>query len=230
VLSGDTLYGAAQFGGSSGNGAVFALNTDGTNFRNLHSFTLLYFNGIIGTNADGTYPYGTLILSSNTLYGTALFGGNAGDGTVFALNTDGTGFTTLHSFTPLVRSLPQLKLTRSRDYFVLRWPLAVPGTPMFTLQSSYDLSSASGWRYFTYTSSIAGQENVAAVDGGDSHRFFRLVPVSGLGGGCAGNKDCASGSMCVYGTCMTIIGGGGGCLGFGFGGQCCGGICAGCGG
>jgi len=80
VLSGCILYGAAQYGGSSGNGTIFALNTDGTHFRNLHSFTLLYFNGTIGTNTDGTYPYGTLILSGNTLYGTALFGGSSGDG------------------------------------------------------------------------------------------------------------------------------------------------------
>ena len=40
-----------------------------------------------------------LILSGNTLYGTAYYGGSAGNGTVFALNTNGTGFTTLHTFT-----------------------------------------------------------------------------------------------------------------------------------
>ena len=34
-----------------------------------------------------------LILSGNTLYGTAR-GGSSGNGTVFAVNTDGTGFTT----------------------------------------------------------------------------------------------------------------------------------------
>ena len=40
-----------------------------------------------------------LILSGNTLYGTTTGGGSSGNGTVFAINTDGTGFTTLHSFT-----------------------------------------------------------------------------------------------------------------------------------
>ena len=51
-------------GGSSGNGTVFAVNTDGTGFTNLHSFYCC-------TNSDGAYPYAGLILSGNTLYGTA---------------------------------------------------------------------------------------------------------------------------------------------------------------
>jgi uncharacterized repeat protein (TIGR03803 family) len=39
VLSGNTLYETASEGGSSGKGAVFRLNTDGTGFTNPHSFT-----------------------------------------------------------------------------------------------------------------------------------------------------------------------------------------------
>jgi len=56
----------------------------------LHSFT---------GGSDGAYPYAGVILSDKTLYGTArgdLFSSNA---TVFKVNTDATGFTTLHSFT-----------------------------------------------------------------------------------------------------------------------------------
>jgi uncharacterized repeat protein (TIGR03803 family) len=97
VLSGNVLYGTASGGGSSGNGTVFAVNTNGTGFTNLHSFTASDPN--IGTNTDGTDPSGRLILSGNTLYGTAETGGNFGHGTVFAVNTNGTGFTTLHNFT-----------------------------------------------------------------------------------------------------------------------------------
>jgi uncharacterized repeat protein (TIGR03803 family) len=41
---------------------------------------------------------GDLVLLSNTLYGTAFYGGSSGKGTVFAIQTDGTGFTNLHSF------------------------------------------------------------------------------------------------------------------------------------
>src|SRR5579872_5381050 len=100
LLSAGTLYGTTTIGGSSGNGAVFAIKTDGTGFTNLHSFTAL--DAATDTiNNDGANPYSALILSGNTLYGTAQAGGLSGNGTVFALNTDGTGFTNLHSFTPL---------------------------------------------------------------------------------------------------------------------------------
>ncbi|MBI3415422.1 MAG: hypothetical protein HY043_08890 [Verrucomicrobia bacterium] len=39
-----------------------------------------------------------MLLSGNILYGTAADGGSSGAGTVFAVNTDGTGFASLHSF------------------------------------------------------------------------------------------------------------------------------------
>jgi uncharacterized repeat protein (TIGR03803 family) len=39
-----------------------------------------------------------LILSGNTLYGTASVGGISGDGTIFAIHAGGTGFTNLHTF------------------------------------------------------------------------------------------------------------------------------------
>src|SRR5882762_467 len=90
ILSGNTLYGTTTAGGSSENGTVFAVNTDGAGFARLHRFT--------GGN-DGGAPYAGLILSSNTLYGTAAVGGSSGNGTVFAVNTDGSGFANLYSFT-----------------------------------------------------------------------------------------------------------------------------------
>src|SRR5215467_1826901 len=87
VLLGNTLYGTAAAAGGGGAGTVFAVNTDGTGFRILHSFTYL----------EGANPWSALTLSSNTLYGTAYRGGSGGwgNGTVFAVNTDGTGFTNL---------------------------------------------------------------------------------------------------------------------------------------
>jgi uncharacterized repeat protein (TIGR03803 family) len=90
ILAGSTLYGVATAGGSSGEGTVFAISTNGTGLTNLHSFT---------GGSDGAAPYAVLVLSGNTLYGTALAGGSAGVGTMFAINTNGTGFTNLHTFT-----------------------------------------------------------------------------------------------------------------------------------
>jgi len=90
IISGNTLYGTAVSGGSSDDGTVFKINTDGSGFTNLHNFSLV---------SDGANPYAGLIISGNILYGPAAYGGSSGAGTVFALNTDGTGFTNLHSLT-----------------------------------------------------------------------------------------------------------------------------------
>src|SRR5437868_4629434 len=51
------------------------------------------------TNFDGVNPNAGLIFSGNALYGTTAAGGSSGKGTVFAVNSDGTGFTVLHNFT-----------------------------------------------------------------------------------------------------------------------------------
>src|ERR1035437_9858584 len=100
ILSGNTLYGTARNGGSFNNGTVFAVNTDGTGFTILHTFTAGYYNSsYLILNSDGASPEAGLILSGNTLYGTASLDGSSGYGTVFAVNTNGTGFTILHSFT-----------------------------------------------------------------------------------------------------------------------------------
>ena len=92
VLLGNTLYGATAFGGVTfaNLGTVFAINTDGTGYTNLHVFTSL--------GNDGGRSYSGLVTSGGTLYGTTIGGGGAGYGVVFALNTNGTGYTTLHSF------------------------------------------------------------------------------------------------------------------------------------
>ena len=90
ILSGNSLYGTAEYGGDSGRGTVFKVNTDGTGFSTLYSFT---------GGDDGGNPLADLILSGNTLYGTASGIYSSSDGTVFKVNTDGTGFSTLYSFT-----------------------------------------------------------------------------------------------------------------------------------
>ena len=121
ILAGNTLYGTASHKGGSGSGTAFAINTDGTGFRILHSFTATvsdafqyydpyldydytygyiggYYDVYVNINEDGAVPVTGLILAGNTLYGTATLGGSGGNGTVFSVNTDGTGFMTVHSF------------------------------------------------------------------------------------------------------------------------------------
>src|SRR4029453_14623533 len=74
VLSGNTVYGTTQGGGSGNSGTVYKVNTDGT------GFTIIYnFNGI-RSKEDGAMPLGDLILSDNTLFGTTSWGGRLGHG------------------------------------------------------------------------------------------------------------------------------------------------------
>lgn len=92
TLSGTNLYGTTSQGGAAGLGVVFRLNIDGTGYTNLHSFT--------GGPSDGAGPPGSLTLDGSTLYGVTQEGGPSAArlGTVFKLNTDGSGYTNLHFF------------------------------------------------------------------------------------------------------------------------------------
>jgi uncharacterized repeat protein (TIGR03803 family) len=98
ILSNNTLYGTTEYGGNAGNGTVFSVHPDGSSFMNLHSFSAV-IAPVPSTTNDGANPTAALVASGNLLYGTAAYGGSDGWGTVFAANTDGSGLTTLHSFT-----------------------------------------------------------------------------------------------------------------------------------
>ena len=100
ALSGNSLYGVTPYGGTYSNGVLFRMNMDGSSFTNLHNFSMR--NNF--TNYDGAGPYGALFPSGTTLYGTTLAGGSYSNGTVFVVNTDGTGFRTLYNFTGLINN------------------------------------------------------------------------------------------------------------------------------
>src|ERR1041384_8104362 len=82
----------------AGAGLIMAGRITAQTLTTLHSFT---------NCTDGAHPAAELILSGNTLYGTAAQGGRSGYGTLFAVNTDGTGFTILHSFASSDGASPQ---------------------------------------------------------------------------------------------------------------------------
>jgi uncharacterized repeat protein (TIGR03803 family) len=94
VISGNVLYGMTRRGGAvyadilGGEGTIFKINTDGSNFSLLHSFDFGEEN-----------PYGSLLLDGNFLYGmTSTYGSNNNAGKIFKINKDGTGYTILHTF------------------------------------------------------------------------------------------------------------------------------------
>jgi len=80
------LYGTTSAGGGIMRGAVFKMNTNGAGFAMLKQFTNLL---------DGAFPKSSLLITGSTLYGTTSAGGSEDGGTIFRMNTDGTGFTVL---------------------------------------------------------------------------------------------------------------------------------------
>src|SRR5439155_937504 len=124
VLSGSTLYGPTFRGGGWNGGAIFKLNTDGSGYGLIKEFNccvnspfalVLSSSVLYGTTWDtvftlelDSFKYNALtnftsidfmgsqrplVLSGSTLYGTAY------SGTVFKVNTDGSDYTVLYSFT-----------------------------------------------------------------------------------------------------------------------------------
>ena len=152
ILSGNTLYGTAHNGGSSGNGTVFAVNTDGTGFTNLYSFT--------GTvTATELFPQAGLILSGNTLYGTACYGGSSGNGTVFSL-----------SFAP------QLTIILSGTNVILTWPTNVAGFDYtgYTLQSTTNLVSPAVWTTVSPAPVVVNGQNTVTNPISGTQQFYQL--------------------------------------------------------
>jgi uncharacterized repeat protein (TIGR03803 family) len=84
------LLGLTRWGGASGLGVVFSLSTLTGDCAVLHSFT--------GNTDDGSWPHFGITRDGSTLYGQTYMGGTNGDGTVWRMNVDGSGYTNLHSF------------------------------------------------------------------------------------------------------------------------------------
>jgi uncharacterized repeat protein (TIGR03803 family) len=92
-------------GGSNGFGTIFKMKTDGTGFQTLFQF---------GSNVNaqyGAHPKGTLLLGSDgKLYGMASAGGTGLGGTIFRINTEGTGFSVIFNFNSTTGSFPWASL------------------------------------------------------------------------------------------------------------------------
>jgi uncharacterized repeat protein (TIGR03803 family) len=104
MLSGRVLYGVTVNGGSWGVGTLFKVDTNGTGYSVLKNFT---------GSPQRSNPYAALTLSGSVLYGTTFEGGRLGYGTLFKVNTDGSGYTLLKDFAHQDGERPYATLTLS---------------------------------------------------------------------------------------------------------------------
>jgi uncharacterized repeat protein (TIGR03803 family) len=93
VLSGGVLYGVTGLGGTGnsglGNGVVYRVATNGSGLTALEVFTDV---------SGGSEPASGLVWSGNMLFGTTEYGGAAGQGTLFQIGTNGSGYAQAHEF------------------------------------------------------------------------------------------------------------------------------------
>ena len=85
------LYGLTEEGGAGSGGTIFKVGTSGNNFSVIKNF------GFYGTDGpEGYAPVSLIGGGPGVLYGATYRGGGADLGTVFSINTDGSGLTVLH--------------------------------------------------------------------------------------------------------------------------------------
>jgi uncharacterized repeat protein (TIGR03803 family) len=86
------LYGTSVSGGATGQGTVFRLGVDGSNYTVLKNFAF-------GATGPGANPVQSLLEGTDgNLYGTTFFGGKTNRGVVFGMSKDGSTYTVLKSF------------------------------------------------------------------------------------------------------------------------------------
>ncbi len=143
TISGSTLYGTTFSGGllgagtagGEGNGTVFKIGVDGSGFTNLHLFARGSGSWPNMYNSDGVSPSGRLVLSGQRLFGVAEYGGEFGAGVLFAVNTDGTGFTNLHSFSPGEGSSPNSLILSGGELYGTTFAGATGGGSVFAIST-----------------------------------------------------------------------------------------------
>lgn len=93
LLSGNTLYGTdGESTNPPDDGAIYSLETDGSNFALVYPFT---------STAEGSIPMAGVALSANMLYGTTYMGGISNSGSIFSIDTNNDdSFNPLHLFNP----------------------------------------------------------------------------------------------------------------------------------
>jgi len=96
TIVGNVMYGTASAGGANGFGYLFSISRNGTNFKDIFDFD---DTGSVANKCNGKNPNGNLTYVNGKLYGFTNYGGLHSDGTIFSINTNGSGYEDLWDFT-----------------------------------------------------------------------------------------------------------------------------------
>ena len=89
ISDGTFFYGMTYEGGTNDIGTIFKIMHDGTGYAKLLDFA---------SATTGRYPSGSLTSDGTFLYGMTKWGGSNGNGNIFKIMPDGTGFIQLFEF------------------------------------------------------------------------------------------------------------------------------------
>ena len=161
ILSGSTLYGTTHAGGVNGGGTVFSINTSGSNFMVLHSFTTPVSDGNGHyTNSDGGLSVAGLLLSGYTLYGTTPYGGTNGVGTAYEI---------------LLPAPPSLNIAKSGGSYKISW---LASATNFVLQQNSNLATTN-WSTNSLAISNDGTNKSVTIIPAAGSAYFRLMSTNG---------------------------------------------------
>ncbi len=182
IASNGKLYGTTDFGGATGEGTLFTMDVDGSNFTQLKSFT---------SGTDGGYPLANLIQASDgKLYGANSFGGSNLGGTVYRANLDGSGFSVLLNLDYTVQGQTLNSLLDLRGNFVLPVELI-----SFTAEKTnngvllnwktaqeqnsdhFDIQRSTGGNNFITIGKVKEAGNTTAIT---SYSFTDQIPFNGI--------------------------------------------------
>jgi len=164
------FYGTTAGGGTYNLGTVYKMDSSG-NVTTLYSFT---------GGADGTEPYAGLVQGTDgSFYGSALFGGAFGGGSLFKVDSSGN-FTALHGFTGTEGSRPLGGLVQGSDGFLYGVDSYTPGT-LYKVDFSGNFTIL-----HNFTAGADGSIPASTLVQGADGSFYGTDSSGGPGGGTGG--------------------------------------------
>jgi uncharacterized repeat protein (TIGR03803 family) len=169
------LYGTTHAGGTNNQGAIFTIQTNGSGYQVLYSFT---------NSPDGASPQEPLIQGDDgALYGTTFSGGSANKGIIFKIQPDGSGYQILHNFTNTPDgSNPRGALVQASDG-ALYGATQIGGTANAGTLYKINLNGSGYAVLHDFTSGLDGSRPLGGLVQGLNNMLYGTTGFGGTNGG-----------------------------------------------